>query len=79
MTTTPKTTAKPEATKAPKTTISLGEICKELKVDPREARQKLRAAEAKKYPTIAAHKPKQPWEWPKGSDGEKECRALLKA
>jgi len=36
------------------------------------------AADAKKYPTIVAHKSKQPWEWLKGSDGERVRRALLK-
>jgi hypothetical protein len=57
-------------------------ICAELKVDPRVAREKLRAAirEPKKYPSLAkAHKPRQPWQWAKGSPAEKEARAALSA
>ena len=55
-------------------------ICAELKIDPRLAREKLRAAirEPKKYPNLAkAHKPRQPWQWAKGSPAEKEARAAL--
>ena len=44
--------------------MTLKGICAELKIDPRVAREKLRAAirEPKKYPNLAkAHKPRQPW------------------
>jgi hypothetical protein len=60
--------------------ISLKAICAELKVDPRVAREKLRAAirDPKKYPNLAKpHKPRQPWAWAKGSPADKEARAAL--
>ena len=60
--------------------ITLKDLCKELKADPREAREKLRhaAREAKKFPELAKlHKPRQPWQWTKGSSAEKEARAAL--
>ena len=62
------------------TNVSLKAICAELKVEPRVAREKLRAAvrEPKKYPELAkGRKPRQPWEWAKGSIAEKEARAAL--
>ena len=58
-------------------TMTLKGICAELKLDPRVAREKLLAAirEPKKYPNLAkAHKPRQPWQWSKGSPAEKEAR-----
>ncbi len=60
--------------------ITLKELCDELKVDPREARQRLRSAlrDAKKHPQLAKmHKPRTPWRWAKGSAGENEARAVL--
>jgi hypothetical protein len=51
-----------------------------LNVEPRLAREKLRIAvrEPKKYPNLAkAHKPRQPWEWAKGSTAENEARTAL--
>jgi len=60
--------------------MTLKVICAERKIDPRVAREKLRAAirEPKKYPSLAkAHKPRQPWAWAKGSAAEKEARAAL--
>jgi hypothetical protein len=45
---------------------TLKSICAELKIEPRVAREKLRAAirEPKKYPDMAkAHKPRQRWQW----------------
>ena len=63
-------------------THDLKGICAELKIDPRVAREKLRAAirEPKKYPNLVkAHKPRQPWQWAKGSPAEKEARAALTA
>ena len=62
------------------TNLSLKAICAELKIEPRVAREKLRAAvlEPKKYPELAkGRKPRQPWEWVKGSNAEKEARAAL--
>lgn len=61
--------------------ITLKQICIELKLDPRESRERLRAAarDAKKHPELAkAHKARAPWTWVKGSPGEKEARAAVK-
>lgn len=61
--------------------VTLKQLCTELKLDPREARERLRAAaqDPKKQPELAKlHKPRAPWSWAKGSAGEKEARALLK-
>ena len=58
--------------------ITLKQLCAELKLDPCEAREKLRAAvrDPKKHPELAKlHKPRAPWSWVKGSAGEKEARA----
>jgi hypothetical protein len=47
---------------------------------PREGRERLRDAvrDQKKYPELAkAHKPRSPWQWVKGSAGEKEARGTL--
>jgi len=59
--------------------ITLKQICEELKIDLREAREKLRTAarDKKNYPALAAHKPRTPWQWVKGSDGEKETKSTL--
>ncbi|NKX47764.1 hypothetical protein HGG67_05930 [Rhodobacteraceae bacterium R_SAG8] len=49
--------------------ISLKTLCEELKIDPPEAREKLRAAanDAKANPELAkARKPRTPWQWEKG-------------
>ena len=48
--------------------VTLKQLCAELKVDPREARERLRLAvrDAKKNPELAKlHKPGHAWEWPK--------------
>jgi hypothetical protein len=62
--------------------VTLKALCDELKIDPREARERLRAAvsEAKANPELAkARKPRTPWQWVKGSAAEKEVlRALRK-
>jgi hypothetical protein len=61
--------------------ITLKQICTELKLDPRESRERLRAAarDARKHPELAkAHKARAPWTWVKGSPGEKEARAAVK-
>lgn len=60
--------------------ITLKQLCTELKVDPREARERLRAAarDAKKHPELAKmHKPRTPWQWAKGSPAEKEARTAV--
>lgn len=60
--------------------ITLKQLCTELKLDPREARERLRAAarNPKEHPELAKlHKPRMPWSWTKGSAGEKEARRLL--
>ncbi|WP_320195562.1 hypothetical protein RMR10_001635 [Agrobacterium rosae] len=60
--------------------ITLKAVCAELKIDPKEARERLRDAvrDQKKYPELAkSHKPKSPWQWVKGSAGEKDARELF--
>lgn len=60
--------------------ITLKQLCTELKLDPREARERLRSAarDPKKNPELAKmHKPRAPWSWVKGSTGEKEARGIL--
>jgi hypothetical protein len=62
--------------------VTLKHLCTELKVDPHEAREKLRLAvrDAKKNPELAkSHKPGHAWEWPKGAPALKEVRAALTA
>jgi len=60
--------------------ITLKALCEELKIDPREARERLRAAvsDAKANPDLAkARKPRTPWQWVKGSAAEKAARSIL--
>lgn len=60
--------------------ITLKALCEELKIDPREAREKLRAAvgDANANPALAkARKPRSPWQWVKGSSAEKEARRAV--
>ena len=60
--------------------VTLKAICDELKLDSREARERLRAAagDAKANPELAkARKPRTPWQWVKGSAAEKEARNVL--
>ena len=62
--------------------VTLKAICDELKMDPREARERLRTAviDAKTNPELSrARKPRTPWQWVKGSAAEKEARAVLKS
>ena len=62
------------------TVISLKTLCTELKIQPRIAREKLRlaAAEPKKHPELSkGRRPRDPWEWPKGSPAEKEARTII--
>jgi hypothetical protein len=60
--------------------ITLKQLCAELKIVPREARDRLRLAvrDAKKNPKLAkSHKPGHAWEWPKNSLALKEVRTAL--
>jgi hypothetical protein len=60
--------------------VTLKQLCAELKVDPREARERLRMAvrDGKKNPELAkSHKPGHTWEWPKNSVALKEARGAL--
>ncbi|WP_300012407.1 hypothetical protein [uncultured Roseobacter sp.] len=60
--------------------VTLKALCEELKLDPREARERLRAAasDAKANPELAkARKPRTPWQWVKGSAAEKEARGVV--
>ncbi|WP_164658420.1 hypothetical protein [Tropicibacter sp. Alg240-R139] len=60
--------------------ITLKALCEELKIDPREARERLRAAvsDAKANPELAkARKPRAPWQWVKGSKSLAEARKAL--
>lgn len=62
--------------------ITLKAICEELKIDPREARERLRAAvtDSKANPELAkARKPRTPWQWVRESGAEKEARNVLTA
>ena len=60
--------------------ITLKTLCEELKVDPREARERLRAAasDPKANPELAkGRKPRTPWQWVKGSPAEKLARKAI--
>lgn len=60
---------------------TLKNLCDDLKVSPREARTRLRAAvkDAKNFPALTgAYKPGSLWQWPKGSDAEAEARKAVK-
>lgn len=57
--------------------MTLKDLCKELKLDPRMTRMKLREA-IKKNPDLAAiHKPRTQWRWLKGSSEDKSIRQAL--
>ena len=58
--------------------ITLKAICALLKIDPKEARAKLRSVDAKQFPHLAKHKAGHAWSWPKNSPAVKEVRAALK-
>jgi hypothetical protein len=61
---------------------TLKTLCDELKVSPREARTRLRAAvkDTKNFPVLTkAYKPGSLWQWPKGSDAEAEARKAVQA
>lgn len=60
--------------------VTLKVICNELKLNPHEARERLRAAasDAKVNPELAkTRKPRAPWQWVKGAAAEKEARRNL--
>jgi hypothetical protein len=86
---TKKPAAKAKAKAAPvskgdgedKNVVTLKALCADLKIEPYDARVKLRAAVAsKEYPELAkAHKAKASWSWDKGSAALKEARAVLTA
>lgn len=61
-------------------TVTLNDLCKELKLDSRDARMLLRLAskKAKEFPNLAKdHVARQPWEWRVGSKGLEEARKAL--
>ncbi|AEP10383.1 hypothetical protein [Micavibrio aeruginosavorus] len=61
--------------------VTLKQICKEKKLDPRLSRMLLREAakDAKKYPNISKGRAvRAPWAWAKGSKGLDEALAVLK-
>ena len=60
--------------------VTLKLLCAELKIDPREARERLRLAvrDAKRNPELAkSHKSGHAWEWPKSALALQEARAAL--
>ena len=61
-------------------TVTLKSICASLKIDPYDARVKLRSArsDAKQFPHLAKHKAGHAWSWPKNSPAIKEVKAALK-
>ncbi|WP_299192470.1 hypothetical protein [uncultured Erythrobacter sp.] len=61
-------------------TITLADLCEQMKMKPREARMLLRLAVSKKdeFPALAeAHVPRQPWQWTVGSNALEEARKAL--
>ncbi len=77
-----KTPAAPKAKGAAKPkTIMLADLCKEVKMNPRDARMLLRLAVSKKgeYPALTeAHVPRQPWQWIEGSKALEDAKKALK-
>lgn len=62
--------------------ITLKALCEELKIDPREARERLRAAasDATTNPELAkARKPRTPWQWVKGSKALQNAQKVLRS
>lgn len=60
--------------------ISLDQLCRELKLNPREARMSLRLAAKQKgqYPNLGKdHVARQPWQWTPGSKALQEARKAL--
>lgn len=77
-----KTPAAPKAKgDAQPETIMLADLCKEVKMNPREACMLLRLAVSKKGEYLAlseAHVPRQPWQWLAGSKALEEAKEALK-
>ena len=68
----PKAKPAPKAKKEPASNVvTLAELCKEAKVNPKDARVKLRASKLKKSASS--------WEWPKGSAALKEAKKVITA
>jgi hypothetical protein len=62
--------------------VTLKQLCKELKVKPREARMMLRLAvsDKSKYPAlIEAHTARQPWKWDAGTNALTEAKKAILA
>jgi hypothetical protein len=60
--------------------VTLKQLCGELKVDPREARERLRIAvrDTKNNPELAkSHKSGHAWVWSRNSPALKEARVAL--
>lgn len=61
-------------------TIMLADVCKKMKIQPREARMLLRLAISKKgeYPALAEERvSRQPWQWVDGSKALEEAKKAL--
>ena len=61
-------------------TITLQDLCTEMKIKPREARMMLRLAISKKgeYPALTdGHVARQPWQWTAGSKALIEAKKAL--
>lgn len=61
--------------------ITLKQICKDRKLDPRLSRMMLREAakDTKKYPNLSKNRTaRAPWAWEKGSKGLEEALNVLK-
>jgi hypothetical protein len=81
------TTTEAKSTEAPRPkfrkktdgVITLSDLCKELKHDPKLARAKLRAAvKDGKYPALGkSHTARKAWEWSKDSPGLAEARKVI--
>ncbi len=66
----------------PNEDVTLKQICKEKKLDPRLSRMLLREAakDTKKYPNLSQKRAaRTPWAWPKGSKGLEEALVALNA
>lgn len=60
--------------------VTLKQLCAELKVDPREARERLRLAvrDVTTNPELAkSHKPGHTWVWPKNLAALKETKGRI--
>ena len=70
-----KAPAKPDAEM-----VTLGQLAREMKMSPRDARMLLRLAakQTKLYPTLGKdHVARQPWQWTPGSKALEEARKAL--